>query len=107
MRVAALKRLFERKAGSLRRFRHEIYKTIATHAKDAWNLGVTGESDEKSRVKLLGTGQSSNIRDTDPFLVAWEKAIAEAFDGLKLEKVRGSKVPARPNGYWTTELTCR
>ena len=69
--------------------------------------GVTGESDEKSRVKLLGTGQSSNIRDTDPFLVAWEKAIAEAFDGLKLEKVRGSKVPARPNGYWTTELTCR
>ena len=70
-------------------------------------LGFTDANGEASRKKLLGKGQSSNIRDTDPFLVAWEKAIAEAFDGPKLEKVRGSKVPKKPNGHWTNELTRR
>ena len=95
VRVAALKRLFERKAGSSRLFRHDLFEYIKEHANDAWMLGFTGTN---SREKLLE--KVSNIRSNDPFLSSWEAAIAEAFGGLKLEQQVGSKSAARPNGWW-------
>ena len=102
VRVAALKRLFERKAGSQLLLRHELYDYIAEHANDAWMLDFTDAKGEACRKKLLTKG--SNIRASDPFLLAWEAAIAEAFGGLRIEQTVGSKVAAKPNGWWTTEL---
>ena len=98
VRVAALKRLLERKAGSKFLFRHNLYDYIAKHANEAWMLGFT----DACRKKLLTKG--SNIRASDPFLLAWEAAIAEAFGGLRWQQTVGSKVAAKPNGWWTTEL---
>ena len=102
MRVAALKRLFERKAGSPRLYRHEIYEFIEKHANEAWMLG--GFTD-KHRAIAQKQGRACNLKPTDPLIIAWADALKSAFNGLVLSHISGTNNPeTEPNGWWTTEL---
>ena len=102
MCVAALKRLFEHKPGSPRRFRHEIYARIAKGEPTAWALCGTSEQREKA----LGSGGGSGVgsRPAAALERVWARALAAAFNGLAFQRVTGSKGAGNPNGYWTTAL---
>ena len=104
VRVAALKRLFERKANSPRLFRHQIYARIAEREPEAWALCGTLE---QRRVAI--TDPSSNQSGSRPAIVivhAWKVAMKEAFEGFEFgDRVCGSKnQSAKPNGVWTTDI---
>ena len=100
MRVAALKCLFEHKAGSPRRFRHQIYARIAEREPEAWALCGTAEQREKAAADPAGLPQGSH--PTATIVQAWNTALFDAFCGLELTHVRGKD--SRPKGHWTTEL---
>ena len=107
VRVAALKRLFERKAGSPRLFRHEYYAYIAEHEPCAWDRGfedAKGVSDRKKALEVTG-GSGGGSRPSGRIQNAWDTATAGAFNGLAFHHETGSKNPNKPNGYWTTELS--
>ena len=95
-----LKRLFERKASSPRRFRHQIYARIAEREPEAWALCGT-----LAQLKRMLDNQST--RHDEHVIGVWTVAISQAFQGLVLEAIRGSKSPGRPNGHWTTMLELR
>ena len=105
MRVAALKRLFERKAGSPRRFRHQIYARIAEREPKAWALCGTATQREKA-IAALGKGGRLHPCITQP----WDHAFATAFDkdGAFNNSFRfhhqDQPLANVPQGFSTTEL---
>ena len=108
-RVAAFKRLFERKAGSPRLFRHQIYAHIAEREPKAWALGFSDPKGESDRVKATKdpTTLDSGSRPNDKIVAVWKLAMEAAFDGLQdlHIRVRGKQPVGTPLGYWTTELS--
>ena len=100
MRVAALKGLFERKADTPRRFRHEIYAYIAEHEPDAWKLCGT----EEQRMKAIAPPEKGQ-RVHPTIVTCWDCALATAFDGFKFHH---QPAPTSiPQGYSTTDLSSR
>jgi len=99
--VTALKRIFERKSGSDRRVRHEIYAYIAEHEPEVWALCGTGEQ----RAKAIKQPNGNDVPPPAPVIVrAWNAALVAAFGGLQFKHMVGSKSKHEPNGYWTDEL---
>ena len=100
--MTALKRIFERKSGSDRRFRHEIYAYIAEHEPEVWALCGTAEQRE-SATKDPALERGSHAAAL--IVKVWDHAMKEACGGFEFgKKVTGSKNPEMPNGYWTTEI---
>ena len=107
MRVAALKRLWERTDPSAeqRLFRHAFYARIASREPEAWKTCGTTEQRENAIKDPNNLPRGS--RPHNAIVDAWDVALAAAFDGLKFEHVRGggtSVKSVKPSGYWTTEL---
>ena len=99
-----LKRLFERADPdpAPRLFRHAFYQHIATRAPDLWARCGS----EEQRAKALKDPSSENgSRPAAVIVDAWDKALSEAFNGLKFRHVTGKKKTERePNGYYTYDL---
>ena len=93
-----LKRLFERKASSPRRFRHQIYARIAEREPQAWALCGTAEQREKA-IAVLGKGGRLHPCITEP----WDRAFCAAFSTFKFDHVTGNS-NGLPNGFSTNVL---
>ena len=105
MRVAALKRLWERAPASPGRLlrRHAFYARIASREQAAWVACGTPEDREKAIKDPANLPRGS--RPSQVIVDAWNAALAAAFDGLEFVHVRGStRTKDKPAGYWTTEL---
>ena len=105
VRVATLKRLWVRTDPSpgQRLFRHTFYARIALCEPDVWALCGTDEERAKATSNPSKLPQGS--RPPKNIVEAWDRALAEAFDGLKFTKMRGSKnLVKKPNGVWTEQL---
>ena len=98
VRVAALKRVFERKEGSPHRFRYEIFKYIAQHEPKAWALCGTKEQQNKA-TEPFAKGQ----RVHPGILTPWISALVAAFGSFEFDHVVGNR-EGMPNGYSTNEL---
>ena len=103
VRVAALKRLWERAPPSPGRYlyRHAFYVRIASREPAAWALCGTHEE----RATALKDPKSLNRGSRPPRAIveAWDSALAAAFGGLKFHNQRALSGD-KPQGVWTTEL---
>jgi hypothetical protein len=104
MRVAALKRLWERTNPSAeqRLFRHTFYARIASCEPEAWEK--CGTPEQRANAIKDPNNLPRGSRPHNAIVDAWDVALAAAFDGLKFEHVRGGGTSVKPSGYWTTEL---
>ena len=103
MRVAALKRLWERAGPSPRQrlFRHTFYARIASSEPAAWAL--CGTVDERATALKDPKSLKSGSRPPQAIVKPWDIAAAEAFDGLEFHNQRATSGD-KPQGIWTTEL---
>ena len=103
-RVAALKCLFERKAGSPRRFRHDTFKHIAEKAPEAWRSCGTQEQRDKA---IVSPKKGERVHPI--ILTTWDRAFKEAFGGEEEGGFEFHHQPAPsgniPQGHSTTELS--
>lgn len=103
MRVAALKRLWERadpSPGQLL-FRYAIYVRIASLEPAAW--ATCGSPEQRTNAVKQPNGRK--IAPPATVIVhAWNAAFGTAFNGLVFKHRTGSKNPEEPNGHWTDEL---
>ena len=96
LRVNACRRLFERKSGSKRLFRHEFYALIAQHDSEAWEtIGTEQRVTAEHRVTAVQDPKTlrSGSRPAHAITEAWRQAKAGAFDGFKFEHVQGRDDP--------------
>ena len=102
LRADACRRLFERKSGSDRLYRHEVYALLAKHEPVAW--ASVGTDAQRETATTDPTKLQSGSRPAPVITIAWDRAIGSGFE---FEKVRGRGSEDRPTGTWTIELIVR
>ena len=104
MRVAALKRLWERAPPSpgRRLYRHAFYARIASSEPEAWALCGSTSEERATALKNPATLRQGS-RPSKAIVDAWDSALAAAFGGLKFHIQRATSGD-KPQGVWTTEL---
>ena len=103
MRVAALKRLWERVEPSpgQRLFRHAFYARIASSEPAAWK--TCGTTEERATALKDPKSLRRGSRPPRAIVEAWDSSLAATFGGLEFHNQRGANGDT-PQGIWTIEL---